>query len=164
MKFELNPELNDASLEKACDLANALAMRVVEEKWIDLSAQVFDLSAVASGIEDRIQVLTKDKTGLIWMPHACTVIAGWESLTDARMKASIVQTLDIEEPRAPVFTVPSTWRMPHVMKALGCFKSNGEAAKNGWNKDIVEGMTLHTFKLAHSKWAFTTFKVPRDIR
>jgi len=131
--------------------------------WIDLSATVFDLSAVASKITDRIQVLTKDKTGLLWMSHACTVITGWESLTDERWRDSILQTLDLLEPQSPVFTVPTTWRMPHVMKALGAFKSNGDAAKNGWNKDIEEGMTVHTFKLAHSKWAFTTFKVPSRV-
>ena len=36
MKFELNPALNDASLEKACDLANALAMRA------DMSKEALD--------------------------------------------------------------------------------------------------------------------------
>ena len=131
--------------------------------WIDLSATALDLSAVANRIEDRIQILTKDRTGLLWMPHACTVIAGWESLTDDRWKDSILRTLALKEPQSPVFTVPSTWRMPHVMRALGAFKSAGEASRNGWNKDIEEGMTLHTFKLAHSKWVFTTFKVPSRV-
>lgn len=39
MKFELNPELNDASLEKACKLANDLAMRA------DMSKEALDKAA-----------------------------------------------------------------------------------------------------------------------
>ena len=42
--------------------------------WIDLAATALDLSAVAPKINDRIQILTKDRSGLIWMPHACSHI------------------------------------------------------------------------------------------
>lgn len=49
---------------------------------------------------------------------------------------------------APLFTAPDSWRMPHIMKALGAFPSASEAGKNGWNKDIPFGLSEHHFRLA----------------
>lgn len=38
-----------------------------------------------------------------------------------------------------VFSAPSEWTMAHIMKALGAFKSVGDARRNGWNTEIEIG-------------------------
>lgn len=35
-------------------------------------------------------------------------------------------------------------KYPHLLKQFGFFKSNGQARKNGWDKDIPEGYSEHT--------------------
>lgn len=60
---------------------------------------------------------------------------------------------------APIFLAPESWRMPQVLKALGAFASAGDAARNGWNKDIDSGMSQHVFKLNRILGCITIFKV-----
>lgn len=130
---------------------------------IDLSTTVFDFPSMVKEITDTVSLLNKDKTGLVKHPHGCTILIGWDKILDDRWEASIAETLCLETAPCPIFTVPVNWRMPHVLKALGAFKSNGDAAKNGWNKDIEEGLHEHLCRIAHVKLAFSTFKVPQGI-
>jgi hypothetical protein len=52
-------------------------------------------------------------------------------------------------PEEVIHKVPVGWRMPHVMKMLGCFESVSQASKNGWNQDILFGFSEKQVK--HSK-------------
>jgi hypothetical protein len=130
---------------------------------IDLSTTILDFPSVVQTTNETISLLNKEKTGLVRFPHACTVLVGWNAITDERWKSDIAETLHLETTPSPIFTAPANWRMPHVLKALGAFKSNGDAAKNGWNKDVEEGLHEHQCRIAHIKLSFSTYKVPRVI-
>lgn len=88
----------------------------------------------------------------------CTVIQGWDKITDDRWKALCIDTMALEDRQAPVFTVPDHWTMAHVMKALGAFKSVGDAKRNGWDKPIEEGHTDHQCRIDRLRGVVLTFR------
>lgn len=57
---------------------------------------------------------------------------------------------EISQPQdgAPIFSAPSEWRMPQLLKALGAFSSTSQASKNGWNKDIPSGCSSIVVRIA----------------
>ncbi len=59
---------------------------------------------------------------------------------------------------APTFVCPGSWRMSHIMKALGAFHSSTAASKNGWNKDIPFGLTDHIVRIKNIRGIITTFR------
>ena len=93
----------------------------------------------------------------------CTVLVGWDKLTDERWKADIISTLELETREAPVFLAPAGWRMAHILKALGAFQSVGDAKRNGWDKEVEPGMSTHLCRIRKVKGAFVTFKPPEGI-
>lgn len=126
--------------------------------WIKLAETVFNLLTMVNNIEDTVPVMAKDGTGTVKMPHVCTIITEDFFLLPEETQAVIREALELENPLSPVFVVPKPWRMPQVMKALGVFKSTGEASRNGWNKDIEFGISVHSCKMNHAKRWFTTFR------
>ena len=115
--------------------------------------------------DDFVFELNKSKDGLIRFPLACIILQDWDSISDPRWKEDILKWLCQHEGKnpAPLCTIPSGWRMPQVLKAIGAFKSAGEAARNGWNKEIEEGAVTHLIRLGHAKRAVITFRPPAKI-
>lgn len=133
--------------------------------WITLPS-VLDFPSVVHTTRDSAPVLSKDGKGLVRMPHACTVLFDWDKLQDERWALSSARTLEITEDialRSPVFLAPSTWRLAHVVHALGAFKSVGEAKRNGWDKDVAEGLDFYSVRFAHVKYVFTVYRVPAAL-
>lgn len=48
-------------------------------------------------------------------------------------------------------------KMFHLMGSLGFFRSNSEARKNGWNKDVEDGFS--EFKIGKKKIELTILKI-----
>lgn len=126
--------------------------------WINLADTVLDFSAVVSKIEDTASILSKDGTGLVKTSHACTVLTEDFLTLPEDTQECLKAAFELENPGSPVFLVPVSWRLPHVLKALGAFKSSSEAAKNGWNKDIEEGFSQHLVRLGHAKRLVSVFR------
>lgn len=62
----------------------------------------------------------------------------------------------------PIFTAPFKWKMPHILRALGAFKSASAAMKNGWDMDVPEGWNEHFMRISKVKGVLTTFKVSKE--
>jgi len=62
-------------------------------------------------------------------------------------------------PKSPLFSAPIGWRMPHVLRALGAFKSATAASKNGWDLDIPEGYSEHQVRIANVKGIICIHKI-----
>ena len=125
--------------------------------WIDLEKTVFDFPRI---VGEHLETCTVwDASGrLIRVSDFATVIVGWGQISDVRWQESIISTLELETRQAPIFTAPEGWRMAHVLKALGAFASVGEAKRNGWDKEIPEGVTDHVCRIRKVKGAILTFR------
>ena len=133
--------------------------------FISLENTVFDFGfLVAESVNrPRIHVLDTKHGGLIKLADFGVVVIGWDSLpvVDARWKDDIAGWLFDE---SPVMSAPESWRMPQILRALGAFKSAGEAARNGWNLDVPDGLSQHTLRLCKVKGVISVFKIPGTLR
>lgn len=123
---------------------------------IDLSNTVFDFSEVVGALDkDPNRTSTvKHKGKLTKMLDFGLIIIGPDS-TDPQ-----VVWFKEEAPAGSLaFSVPVDWRMSHVMKALGVFKSVGEAKNNGWNIEIPEGFSQHVFRVRHVQGVVNILKL-----
>jgi hypothetical protein len=130
--------------------------------WINLETTVLDFPEMVRELEEMCTV--PDSTGkLVRVVDFCTVLVGWDRITDERWKADIISTLDLETRPGPIFTAPEGWRMAHVLKALGAFQSVGEAKRNGWDKPLEEGMRDHVVRVRKIRGNVCTFRPPEGI-
>lgn len=130
---------------------------------IDLATTVFDFTALVAENEDRALFFDKKNLKLQSLADFCTVLVGWDKLTDERWKTLVVQSLELESRQAPIFLAPESGNMAHIMRALGAFPSVGEARRNGWNIDIEEGIMLHACRIRKIRGVVTVFKPPPEI-
>lgn len=130
--------------------------------WVDLEKTVFDFSTTVKKNEETCTVW--DASGkLIRVADFATVLVGWGQVTDERWRESILSMLALEVRQAPIFTAPEGWRMAHILKALGSFASVGDAKRNGWDKEVPEGVTDHICRIRKVKGAVLTFRPPAAI-
>jgi len=129
--------------------------------FISLESTVFDFGLLVAEAFNRpsMQVLDPKGRGLVKLPDFGVVVVGWDSLplADARWKDDIAGWLFDE---APVMSAPGSWRLPQILRAIGAFKSAGEAARNGWNLDVPEGLSQHTLRLCKVKGVLSVFRIP----
>jgi hypothetical protein len=129
---------------------------------IDLETTVFDFTALVNENDETTRFL--DKTGKVQnLSDFCTVLVGWDKITDPRWKTMIVEILELESRKAPIFFVPESWRMAHIMRALGAFTSVGEARRNGWDLSIEEGLNDHVCRIRKVRGVVSVFRVTESM-
>lgn len=131
--------------------------------FISLENTVFDFGFLVTEASNRpgMPILDSRRGGLIKLADFGVVVVGWDNPTvDARWKDDIAEWL-LDE--APVMSAPESWRMPQILRAIGAFKSAGEAARNGWNLDVPDGLSQHTLRLHKVKGVLTVFRIPRTL-
>lgn len=120
------------------------------KQFIDLANTNFNLPEMVNELSSTCCFHNKK---FISVKDFGTVFVGWDKLQTDTQKES---ALDFSTaPESPLFIVPDEWRMPHLLRALGAFKSASQAAKNGWNKDIEPGITeivIRINKVRGSVW------------
>lgn len=84
------------------------------------------------------------KTGTVKMVPCFTSILVGTNHTDKQIN-------DFLEPASDetLLRIPSNWRMPQVMKMLGCFPSATQAKNNGWDRAIPSGWS--EIRIKHSR-------------
>ena len=124
---------------------------------INLENNVFQLGEM---VHDLPSVFLNTGNGWLKVKDFGTVLVG--NVTEEDKEQLFDPQWGLVSATAPVFTVPVHWRMPQVLKALGAFESASQAAKNGWNKDIV-GKDIgwydeHIFRINKQRGILSTFK------
>lgn len=110
---------------------------------IDLETTKFDFASVLSvSWEPIIDTMHKEKW--IRTKDFGVILIGRDPTNEFNRH---VCDISADGGGAPVFVAPVTWRMPHILRALGVFKSAGDAARNGWNMDVPEGLSQHCLKI-----------------
>lgn len=126
---------------------------------IDLSTTVFDASMVSAMTNGPTSDVMHDGK---WVRLPCfgVVVVDFDLITDPRWREDIAKTIDLVVPHVsgPVFTCPNIWKLSHLVKAFGLFKSIGEAGRNGWNKDIPVGFQPFVFRVGRVKGVLWTCK------
>lgn len=129
--------------------------------WIDLQ-NTLDFPKVALAHDERTKILTKDNK-LASLADFCTIIVNWHTVTDERWQSSIIDSLELEARKAPVFTCLGCFSLAHILKALGAFQSVGDAKRNGWDRIVPEGMCDHQVRINKVKGVITTFRPTETI-
>ena len=99
----------------------------------------------------------------IWLTYdakGCRIDFGTVFIVPDEIPDGFVADILVLEEGGATFVAPPTWRMPHLLKALGAFESVSQAMKNGWNKDIPAGFSQHTVRIAKTKGCITIIKLP----
>lgn len=124
---------------------------------INLETTVFDLATVVATLEDDdTRFLTVESKGKrSKMLDFGSIICGfpachWSVQWFLKESPATVNTF---------FSIPEGWRMPQVLKALGAFKSAGEAKRNGWDKDVPDGWSQHICRIGHVRGVFHILKL-----
>lgn len=123
---------------------------------IDLANTKFDMKAVVNELPSS-NVFFKGKVNKL-PDFGCVLISDVEIPEDLM---ELIEEISIN-PESPVFLAPVSWRMPNVLKAVGAFQSTSQARKNGWDKDIDEGMTEVVVRIAKVRGVLTIHKVTKD--
>lgn len=127
---------------------------------IQLDSTVFDFAQVSGALEDNLDryITVKHKGKLTKMFDFGSVLIGPGSTHPD------VQWFIEESPATlnTFFSAPLDWRMPQLVKALGAFKSAGEAKRNGWDKEIPEGWSQHVVRIGHIRGVIHILKLFRE--
>lgn len=130
------------------------------KSFIELDRTGFEFSRAVSSHEDRVTLWHKG--ALISLPDFATVLCGWETM-EPRWQESVQHTLKLDSTRGPIFSVPTSWKMSHVVKALGAFTSVGEATRNGWGVELPEGVSEHIVRISKVRGVIVTFRPTKSI-
>lgn len=127
---------------------------------IQLDSTVFDFAQVSGALEDSLEryINVKNKGKMTKMFDFGSILIGPES------SHPDVQWFLEESPSTlnTFFSAPVEWRMPQLVKALGAFKSAGEAKRNGWDKDIPEGWSQHVIRIGHIRGVIHILKLVHE--
>lgn len=74
----------------------------------------------------------------VWSEQETNILIGDVSINDREL--FLGPTFDFEQ----FHTVESGFQYPQLLGKFGFFKSNGDARRNGWDKEIPEGYSEHT--------------------
>lgn len=132
----------------------------------DTEKNGFDMKIVAKAIcdspvkEQRVPMfLPKDNKTfphMVLVPNFGTIIVVPDSLSE--IPAEDVASLGLVD-GGLLLRAPVGWRMNHLVRSLGVFESASQAAKNGWNMDIPNGLSQHIIRVNKLKGVITIFKV-----
>lgn len=127
---------------------------------IKLDSTVFDFSQVVGNLEEDLSrwLTVKFKGKMTKMMDFGSVLIG------PAADHPDVQWFIAESPTtvSTFFSAPVDWRMPQLLKALGAFKSAGEAKRNGWDKDIPDGWSQHVVRIGHGRGAIHVLKLTAE--
>lgn len=130
---------------------------------INLATGAFDPS-ILSRLEEDHGAHSNVMHGGKWIRLPCfgTVLIGMDKLVDCRWAMDIEKTLELDERSCSgtLFVCPEDWRMPQLLKAMGVFKSTNDARKNGWDKNIDEGLDFHIVRINKVRGIIWTYKAP----
>lgn len=129
----------------------------MNKQAIQLENTVLDFSALVSSLPIETYFVKGKPTGMV--DFGTLVIHEDESLSEENWNF-INEVHSIDEHMSPVFLAPWSWRMPHVVKALGAFSSTSAAMKNGWNLDVPMGISEHPVRINKIRGVITIHKVP----
>ncbi|MFA6049993.1 MAG: hypothetical protein WC761_02245 [Candidatus Paceibacterota bacterium] len=126
---------------------------------IDLSTTVFDPSMVQAMPDGPTSDVMHDGK---WVRLPCfgVVVVDFDLIMDPRWREDIATTIGLVVPHVsgPVFTCPNTWKLSHLVKAFGLFKSVGDAGRNGWNRDFPIGFQPNVLRVGRVKGVLWTCK------
>jgi hypothetical protein len=129
---------------------------------IDLPTTNMNFSELVPSLSDLfVDVWRTDK--LERFNEFCVVFHGWENVS-AEWKAHAIDTFFAGNGNRVVgLSAPKAWRMPQVLKALGAFASTGEARRNGWDREVPEGLTPHIVRIAKVRGVVWTFSPTQTV-
>jgi hypothetical protein len=87
----------------------------------------------------------------------CVVFHGWETVSPEWKAHAIECFFAGNGNRVVALAAPKAWRLPQVLKSLGAFASTGDARRNGWDRDVPEGLTPHIVRIAKVRGVVWTF-------
>lgn len=117
-------------------------------KAISLESTTFQITS---------EIVNKLPTAMCWVKGKPTQLVDFGTVIVGEVD-QVPDFVFSGEPGELRFMVPDHWRLCHVLAALKAFPSVGQARKNGWDKEIPEGMSQFVFRLNKVKGSITTWK------
>lgn len=132
-------------------------------KIIQLENTAMDFKALAGSCQ---QLIFNIKGARRWAFDFGTVLQLDDRIAQHPTVITLIEGLtshsnELETVNSPLFSAPMHWRMPHILRALGAFKSAMAAMSNGWG-DVPEGWTEHSVRINNIKGVVCTFRVTED--
>lgn len=122
---------------------NASRINILHRIWSPNPGEIISFRQEFPPIEPPPK---REKISAPPITHAI-VLVGWERLEDAWTKEVGILKISKNTDCSNVVEFDAGTRFPQIVRALGAFSSASDAKRNGWDKDVPWGLTIHPIRI-----------------